>query len=173
MARDISFIQYMRAHGNTPGPTQRPLLTGAISGLISAIPYVGVLYISGAIRSITEGLQVNFWVGLTAACVLSLLGGMLYAFVFKRAANDRRGGWLFGMSFGFLLWMLGPVTLWQSVTARPMATGTSAMGIFGAQVLYGLVVGAVFPLIHLIFRAQLSDISMDDKTSVPHGEKAG
>jgi len=56
MARDISFLQYMRAHGNTPAPTQRPYLNGAISGLFAAVPSFIALYFSDALDSIERRL---------------------------------------------------------------------------------------------------------------------
>src|SRR5688572_12049102 len=157
MARDISFMQYMRAHGNTPGPTQRPMLTGLVSGALAAGVYIVVLYFSGALESSARSFGVNIWSTVGFAVILAVLAGMIYAVIFKRAANDTRGGWLFGISFGFLLWMLGPVTLWQTLTSRPVATGTAAMGIFGAHLVYGLVLGLVFPRIHFMFQARLED----------------
>ena len=155
MARNISFLHYLRAHGNTPVPTQRPLLTGAVSGAIAAVPFVLLLYVSGAIASAARAFGINIAVGLAASVLLSIIGGLLYAIVFQRAANDRRGGWMFGMCFGFLLWTIGPVTLWQTITGRPIATGTAAMGIFGAQVFSGLVLGLVFPWVHRLFQGRL------------------
>ena len=86
------------------------------------------------------------------------LAGMLYAAIFKRAANDCEGGWLFGISYGFLLWMLAPITLWQLVTPHPVVVGGAAMGLFGAQVFYGLVLGLIFPRIHQLVQIRLSDV---------------
>jgi hypothetical protein len=68
--------------------------------------------------------------------------------VFQRAAGDRRGGWLFGISYGFLLWMLGPITFLQILLGRPLATGGAAMGILVANLLAGLVLGLIFPWVH-------------------------
>ena len=167
MARDISFMQYMRAHGNTPSPTQKPIATAVIGGLIAAIPYLALLYWTEALRSVATGFHFSTSVVLVIALVLSVLGAMAYSWIFKRAANDTRGGWLFGMSFGFLLWMLGPVALWQTITGRPVAVGSPAMGIFGAYVVYGLVLGLVFPWIHFLIRGRLSDLAAGDQ---PHEE---
>ena len=172
MARDISFMHYLRAHGNTPGPTQRPILTGTVSGLVAGIPYVLLLYASGALESAASGFRVGMRLALFVAVVLSVLGGILYAVVFKLAANDRRGGWLFGMSFGFLLWILGPVAVWQTITGKPVATGIAAIGIFGGQVLSGLVLGLIFPWIHFLFRGRLRDVA-DTKAGKTTGESEG
>jgi hypothetical protein len=74
--------------------------------------------------------------------------GALYGRLFMRAANDRRGGWLFGISYGFLLWMIGPATVIQWLLHKPLALGTAAQAIFLAHLAYGLALGVLFPLIH-------------------------
>ncbi len=156
MNRDVSFMQYMRAHGNTPGPTQRPRLTGAIGGALALIPAAAVRYWSGAFESASEASGLRLWqVTAIDACVM-IIAGIIYAQIFKRAANDRHGGWLFGISYGFLLWMLGPVTVWQFAAGRPLATGYPAMGLFGSQLLYGLILGIIYPRIHSLIQAKLS-----------------
>jgi hypothetical protein len=83
---------------------------------------------------------------------VATLGGALYGAVFRRAASDRRGGWLFGISYGFLLWMLGPVTLLQVVLGRPLAVGTAAVGLLGAHLLSGLILGVLFRPMHRVVR---------------------
>jgi hypothetical protein len=158
MAKDISFMQYMQAHGNTPGPTQRPLLTGAIAGVLAEIPAGVLLYWSGALESIARSFGISLWLVLGLEIGLMTLAGILYAAIFKRAANDRQGGWLFGAAYGFLLWMLAPITLWQLVTPHPVVVGGAAMGLFGAQVFYGLVLGLIFPRIHQLVQMKLSDV---------------
>jgi hypothetical protein len=69
-----------------------------------------------------------------------------------RAANDGGGGWLFGISYGYLLWMLGPVTLVQWVMARPVLVGGASRGLFAAHLLYGLVLGLLFPRVHRLIQ---------------------
>jgi hypothetical protein len=159
MQQGISFMQYMRAHGNTPMPTQRPWLTGAISGLLAGIPAACLLWFSGACASVAQALGLNIWMMLLLDTLLLTLGGMLYAMIFKRAAHDSRGGWLFGISYGFLLWMLGPTTVWQWLNGNPLVVGYPAMGLFGAQLLYGLALGLIYPWIHLLVQAKLSGVS--------------
>lgn len=156
MSKGISFMQYMRAHGNTPGPTQRPLLTGAVGGLLAEIPSGALLYWSGAFVGVADRAGVGLLTIHVAHAVLMVLSGMLYAAVFKRAANDRKGGWLFGAAFGFLLWMFAPVTIWQLIAPRSLAVGLAAMGLFAAHVLYGLVLGFLYPRIHTLVQTRLT-----------------
>ena len=149
-------MQYMRAHGNTPGPTQRPLLAGAITGALAEIPSALVLWYSGALDSLTRALGVGAWLVLALHLAATVSAGALYGRVFGRAANDRRGGWLFGISYGFLIWLLGPATVPLLVLSNPLAVGVAAMGMLGAHLVYGLTLGLVFPWIHALLQCELS-----------------
>jgi hypothetical protein len=171
MARDVSFMQYMRAHGNTAGPTQRPLLTGAISGLLAFVPYELVLRLSGGRASIAAGFGISVWTSSAMNMTVMVVAGVIYASIFKRAANDCSGGWIFGASYGFLLWMIAPITLWQLLGSRELAVGTAAMGLFGAHVLYGLVLGLVFPWIHFLIQSRLRD--RNDKRAGARSDEQG
>jgi hypothetical protein len=155
MKGDVTALQYMRAHGNSPGPTQRPRLVGAISGLISSVGAVAIRYYSGAIRSEAEAVGISDWAAVGCVMAASVIMGILYAAIFQRAANDIRGGWLFGSCFGFLIWMVGPVTLWQMATGRTLAVGVPAMGIFAAYVGSGLVLGAMYPWVNKLLQKRL------------------
>ena len=152
-------MQYMRAHGNTAGPTQRPLLTGAIGGLIAFLPYEALLRLSGARDAITRGFEINVWMSTAINMTVMIGAGILYAAIYKRAANDCHGGWIFGASYGFLLWMLAPVTIFQLISPKPIAVGTAAMGLFGAHIVYGLALGIVFPWIHFLIQSRLQNIN--------------
>ncbi len=50
----------MRAHGNTPGPTQRPISAGAISAVFATVPAALVLWFSGALDSLSDTLAIKF-----------------------------------------------------------------------------------------------------------------
>jgi hypothetical protein len=156
MPKNISFLQYMRAHGNTPGPTQRPLLTGALGGAVAAFPSGLLLYWSGAFVGVADRAGIGLLATHAAHAFISILAGILYSEVFKRAANDRKGGWLFGAAFGFLLWMFAPITIWQLFAPRPVAVGEAAMGLFAAHIVYGLVLGFLYPRIHTLVQARLA-----------------
>ena len=143
-----SLIAYMRAHGNTPGPTQRPLLAGLQASLLAETPAALLLWKTGAIASVGQAIGITPVVALALHAGAMAAAGAAYGRLFGRAANDRRGGWLFGISYGYLLWMLGPVGLMQWVLGAPLAVGTAAIGLMLAQLLHGLVMGTVFPGVH-------------------------
>jgi len=113
---------------------------------------------SGALGSEVSTLGSEQKLIVLISILLAIAGGVLYALVFQRAANDAKGGWLFGSGFGFLMWMLGPIEVWQIATGRPLATGTAAMGLFGACVLYGLVLGAAFPFINSLLQKRMGSL---------------
>ena len=158
MARSASFLQYMRAHGNTPGPTQRPILAGAITGLVAEVPAAAMLWWSGAVASASEALVLPVWLILILHLAAAIIGGAIYGRVFSRAANDPRGGWLFGISYGFLIWMIGPVTILQWSLGRPLVVGTAAMGVLGAHLVYGLALGLLYPGIHRLLQTKVEHL---------------
>ena len=155
MAKNISFMQYMRAHGNTPGPTQRPFSTGIIGSLIAFVPFELVLRASGARVAIADAFGISIFQSTAVAVVVMVLAGIVYAAIFKRAANDCRGGWVFGASFGFAVWLLAPITLWQIISGHAAVVGIAAMGLFGSHILFGLVLGLAFPWIHFLIQSRL------------------
>lgn len=141
-------LRMLQAHGLDAGPTQRPLLAGAIAGVIAAAPALVVLTGFQSLDAPARATGTSVLVASLAYAGLMLVGGILYGWLFQRAANDMHGGWLFGMAYGFVLWMLGPVPLLQWLPDQPILRGYPAAGVLLAQLLWGLVTGVLFPLIH-------------------------
>src|SRR5918995_6285991 len=154
----VMFVM-LQAHGLDAGPTQRPLLAGSIAGLVAAAPALAIEVPFGLLDALVRATGTSSLVVTVAYGILMLLGGVLYGWVFQRAANDVRGGWLFGMAFGFILWMLGPVPLLQWLPDQPILRGYPAVGLLLAQLLWGLAVGLVFPLVHRRLHAGLDNKS--------------
>jgi hypothetical protein len=142
----------MRAHGYLPGPTQRPVAAGLLSGMVALAPSLLLGWYSGALAAGANGMGMHPALGAIIAAALAALAGGLYGRAFMRAANDRRGGWLFGISFGFLLWMLGPSTIVYWMRHAPLATGQASQALFASHLLYGLVLGLTFPFVHTIIQ---------------------
>ncbi len=141
-------LSMLQAHGLDAGPTQRPLLAGAVSGLVADVPATAVFAAFGSLDALGEAAGLPVTAAALAYSGIMLLGGLLYGWLFQRAANDPRGGWLFGLSFGFILWMLGPIPLLQWLPEMPVLWGHPAMGVLLGHLLWGLASGALFPFIH-------------------------
>jgi Kef-type K+ transport system membrane component KefB len=164
-------LKLLQAHGLDAGPMQRPLLAGALGGVIATVPALAVLV---AFQSLNEparaaGTSVEFAGG--AYVGLMLLGGVLYGWLFQRAANDPWGGWLFGLAFGFVVWMLGPIPLLQWLPDEPILHGYPAAGLLLAQLLWGLTLGVVFPPIHRRLHAGM-DVQAGSGTGITGPEAA-
>jgi hypothetical protein len=124
------------------------LSVGLLAGTLGAMAALPLLWTTGAVATLSAWAGQPQW--LLAGVGAGLLAGVgaLYGRVFMRAANDARGGWLFGISYGFLLWMLGPFTLLPWITAHPPVSGGTARVLFAAHLLFGLLLGFLFPLLH-------------------------
>src|ERR671913_785639 len=141
-------LSMLQAHGLDAGPTQRPLLAGAVSAVIADLPAIAVLVPFGSLDALGRASGIATVLAGLAYGGTMLLGGVLYGWLFQRAANDPRGGWLFGLAFGFVLWMLGPIPLLQWLPDQPILHGYPAAGLLLAQLLWGLTLGVMFPPIH-------------------------
>ena len=139
---------FLSAHGYDPGPTQRPLLAGAISGVGATVPAIGILIAFGSLEAEARilGLSQGMTVGLGWAVMSA--AGAAYARLFGRAANDLRGGWLFGMTFGFALWAAGAVMVLPLASGGMAPAGAAAIGVFLSLIAWGAAVGALVPFVH-------------------------
>ena len=148
---------FLSAHGYSPGPTQRPMLAGAITGLLATIPAVTLLYWFGALEVEARILGLSVIGTLAAGEVLMAIAGAVYARLFGRAANDVRGGWLFGMAFGFALWAAGAVMVLPIASGGEAAAGTAALGLFLSLVLWGAALGVLLPFVHHPFHQDIEE----------------
>ena len=139
---------FLSAHGYDPGPTQRPLLAGAISGVVATAPAIAILHAFGSLRIEASILGMSEVMTVVAGWVAMALAGAVYARLFGRAANELRGGWLFGMAFGFALWAGGAVLVLPLLSGGKAPAGEAAIGVFLSLVAWGIALGAVHPFIH-------------------------
>jgi hypothetical protein len=139
---------FLGAHGYDPGPTQRPLLAGAITGVLATVPAIGILHVFGSLRVEAQILNLSEYLTLAAGWSLMAAAGAIYGRLFGRAANDRRGGWLFGMAFGFALWAAGAVMVLPLASGGNAPAGKAAVGLFLSLIGWGAALGAAYPFIH-------------------------
>jgi hypothetical protein len=141
-------VSFLGAHGYEPGPTQRPLLAGAITGLLATPPAIALLWLLGSLQVEARILGTSVGMTLVAGEVLMAVAGAVYARLFGRAANDPKGGWLFGMAFGFALWTAGAVLILPLVSGGLAPAGEAAIGTFVSLVVWGGALGALLPFVH-------------------------
>lgn len=149
-------IGFIRAHGADPGPTQRPLLAGGLTGLAALAPAGAVFVAFGSFAVVAD--EVMRLPRLSTALLLAaafIVAGVLYGAFFRRAANDPRAGWLLGLAYGFLLWVAAPVVVLPLIRGPAMAAGAAATGFLVTFLLWGLIVGFLFPWIHRPLHADL------------------
>jgi hypothetical protein len=151
-------MRLLRAHGFDPGPAQRPMLAGGLTALISAMPAAAVFVAFGSFRVAADEVMGRSR-PVTAAILLIavVLAGAIYGRLFGRAANDRQGGWLFGLAYGFVLWIAAPVVVLPLVAGRIMAAGRPAEGFLVALLFWGLLTGLLFPFVHRPLHAHVKD----------------
>jgi hypothetical protein len=139
---------FLGAHGYDPGPTQRPAAAGALTGAAATVPATAVLAAFDAIAVEARILHLSEPVTVAAGVAVMALAGAGYGRLFGRAANDRRGGWLFGMAFGFLVWAAGAVMVLPLLGAGLTPAGRPAVGVCLSFLAWGTALGALFPLVH-------------------------
>lgn len=141
-------MKYMKAHGNAAGPGQKPGTTGFICGLLGGVPLLLCLNFSGALWTLSRELGIPQILMGVVLIVGAGIAGVLYGRIFNRAANSISGGWLFGLCYGFLLWLVGPTLVLNSVRPRAPIVGTAAMAVMGGYLSFGLILGVTFHYVH-------------------------
>jgi hypothetical protein len=139
---------FLAAHGYDPGPSQRPILAGAISGLLGTIPAIGVLIAFGSLEVEAQILGMPRLLTLGIGWGVMAIAGAAYARIFGRAANSPKGGWLFGMSFGFALWAAGAVLVLPLVSGGRAPAGHAAAGVAMSLLVWGFATGILMPFVH-------------------------
>lgn len=149
-------FRILMAHGLDPRPTQRPLITGGIAGLLATAPAGAVFATFGTLQTVADRIM-RMPRPLTALITVGafVAAGLIYGALFRRAANDRRGGWLFGSAYGFLLWIVAPVVVLPLLRGNMIAAGDAAIGFLLGFLIWGCTLGFLFPHIHGRFRTVL------------------
>jgi len=139
---------FLSVQGYDPGPSQRPLTSGAISGALATIPAVAILIVFGALKVEAQILGLTPLLTLAIGCPVMALAGAIYARVFGRPANNTHGGWLFGMAYGFGLWAMGAVLVLPIVSGGRTPAGPAALGVAMSLLTWGLATGILVPFVH-------------------------
>jgi small-conductance mechanosensitive channel len=146
---------FLSVHGYDPGPSQRPLLSGALSGILATSPAIPILIVFKSLRVEAAILGLSTLATLAIGCIAMAIAGALYARVFGRAANNVHGGWLFGMAFGFALWAAGAVLVLPVISGGRAPAGRAALGLATSLLVWGLATGILVPFVHRLFHESL------------------
>jgi hypothetical protein len=139
---------FLSAHGYDPGPSQRPYLAGAISGILATAPALALLISFGSLGVEAQILGISIVATVALGWLAMAIAGAAYARLFGRAANNPHGGWLFGMAFGFGLWAAGAVLVLPLVSAGRAPAGGAALGVALSMLAWGLTIGILLPFVH-------------------------
>ena len=150
---------FLSAHGYDPGPSQRPLVSGAISGILATIPALGILLWFGSLEAEARILGLPRLATIGFGWLAMAIAGAIYARLFGRAANNIHGGWLFGMAFGFALWAAGAVLILPLVSGGNAPAGPAAIGVAVSLLAWGLAIGILLPFVHRLFHESLKEAS--------------
>ena len=67
--------EFLGAHGYDPGPTQRPVLAGLITGIVATAPAIGVLQAFGSLEVEARILGTSLAVTLAAGWAVMGVAG--------------------------------------------------------------------------------------------------
>jgi hypothetical protein len=154
---------FLDAHGYDPGPSQRPLLAGAISGILATVPAIGVLIYFGSLKVEAHILGLSWVATLALGWAAMAVAGAAYARFFGRAANALKGGWLFGMSFSFAVWAAGAVLILPVLSHGQAPAGQAASGIALSMIVWGFAVGILVPFVHRPLHESIESASKSAK----------
>ena len=154
------FVHYLQVHGQHAGPTQRPILAGIISGFIAALIALAVLYYLGGLTLLSERIGISVEAIIVIHVMLATIEGMMYGLLLGRAANSTRSAWLFGITYGYFLWIVGPVMVFELVFSVPVARYDLGIPVIASHLSYGLSLGILFPYIHAPLHRRLTHIDL-------------
>lgn len=150
---------FLSIHGYDPGPSQRPILSGAISGVLATVPAVPILLLCGSLKVEAQILALPSLLTVLIGWMVMAVAGAVYARLFGRAANNVHGGWLFGMAFGFALWAGGAVLVLPLLSGGRAPAGIAAIGVALSMLAWGLAIGVLQPFMHRPFHESLEKTS--------------
>jgi uncharacterized membrane protein YagU involved in acid resistance len=131
-------------------------LRGAVAGLLGGA-VTSQLMLRGAVPEVAERLTGSNGplAGIAVNLAIGVAIGVSYGLLFRRLGQDLTGALGWGLSYGFLWWVLGPLTLlpallggdpeWSAVAAG------GAMSALAGHLVYGGCLGAAFHLLEAPF----------------------
>jgi uncharacterized membrane protein YagU involved in acid resistance len=122
---------------------------GVAAGIIGGAVFAVVWSRNSGLNRVAELVGGDgYTLGLIVHLVIAQLIGVSYALLFRRRSFDTASGIGWGVSYGFLWWVLGSLTLLPALLGAPLrwnavAMGAAFPGLVG-HLAYGAALGAVY-----------------------------
>ena len=150
--------EHLRAyHGATAGSgVLAAALRGAVAGLLGGA-VISQLMLHGAVPEVAERLTGSNGplAGIAVNLAIGVAIGVSYGLLFRRLGQDVTCALGWGLSYGFLWWVLGPLTLLPALLGGdPEWTAAAAGGSMSAlagHLVYGGLLGVAFYLLEAPF----------------------
>jgi uncharacterized membrane protein YagU involved in acid resistance len=125
---------------------------GVLAGLAGGVIYALILLRLGALPAVAGLIGFgSAGAGLIVHLAIASVIGAGYGLLFKRQSFDAGSALGWGVSYGFLWWILGPLTLMPRLTGGPgQWSPEAAAALFGSLIghfAYGAAAGIVFHLL--------------------------
>lgn len=125
--------------------TGRGVVAGVVGGLAFTVVMIQIGFLS-TVANLVGGDSST--IGFITHLVIASLIGVIYGFAFIRRSNDAGSAVGWGVSYGVLWWLLGPLTLLPILLGdRPtwsVAAATDAYPALIGHVIYGALLGLAF-----------------------------
>jgi uncharacterized membrane protein YagU involved in acid resistance len=150
--------EHLRAYrGSTAGSgVLAAALRGAVAGLLGGA-VISQLMLRGAVPEVAERLTGSNGplAGIAVNLAIGVAIGVSYGLLFRRLGQDITCALGWGLSYGFLWWVLGPLTLLPALLGGdPEWSATAAGGSMSAlagHLVYGGCLGVAFHLLEAPF----------------------
>jgi hypothetical protein len=131
-------------------------LRGAVAGLLGGA-VISQLMLRGAVPEVAERLTGSNGplAGIAVNLAIGVAIGVSYGLLFRRLGQDVTCALGWGLSYGFLWWVLGPLTLLPALLggdpAWSAAAAGGAMSALAGHLIYGGCLGVAFHLLEAPF----------------------
>ncbi len=135
----------------------RALAGGLVSGFVGGLLFAGVMFQVGAFSSLAGLVGADSAItGFFVHMVIANMVGASYGLLFRRQSSDLGSALGWGASYGFILWVVGSLTLFPVfLGATPQWSSEAAATAFPSLIghlAYGASLGATFYLLEARYR---------------------